>query len=97
MRHLYKFCWEYDRGGKIFGLYIADEDVVESHLGKKYRFGEVLGKHSDISGVFDEYDAEIVSSDEEFIASFEKIVGESYGYNPIQTIEDQEVESEMYE
>jgi len=91
MRHLYEFRWD-TRGGSIFGLFIEDEEVVASHFGKDVCFGEVLGKHSEVSGIFEKEDLRIITSDETLLAAFTKMFGRSYGYDPLQSIEEREAE-----
>lgn len=54
MFKLYQFYIDFGRMGEIEGLFIADEDAVKRSIGKHVHFGEVLGKHSDVSIVLEE-------------------------------------------
>lgn len=52
------------------------------------RFGEVLGKHSDVQGEFGEQDIVEVSTTQSFLKELEEILGETIsGYNPLNYIE----------
>ena len=43
MLKLYSFHWDCGRSGALDGLFVAAEDQVESVIGKRLYFGEVLG------------------------------------------------------
>lgn len=90
MKKLYKFYWDCGRGGNLRGLFIENDETVKGSMGKKVYFGEVLGKHSEVFGHLEECDLEVVSEDQTFIEQFEKIVGTSFGYNPIKRIMEEE-------
>jgi hypothetical protein len=66
---LYKFHFDAGRQGALHGLFIADpKDVRELIESKRIvRFGEVLGKHSDIRGPVEDYDLTLVTDDPEKI------------------------------
>ena len=61
-------------------------------------FGEILGKHSEVSGDIEGLgnDINIVTDDQEFIAKFESIMGSGTvsGYNPFCYINDDETNEE---
>jgi hypothetical protein len=86
MKKLYKFYWDCGRQGDISGLFISDDKTISDNIGKNVYFGEVLGKHSEIFGYLEPKDLEEISQDQEFIKSFESIVGKSFGYNPLANI-----------
>lgn len=90
---LYKFHWNCGRGGRLDGIFVADDRSVKRHLGKEVYFGEVLGKHSEVEGTLDEEDLKVLTDDQEFIKKFVAL-GCSAGFNPIQAILDSEEESE---
>ena len=46
---VYKFYNEFGRQGDLEGVFIADSADVADAVGKTAYFGEVLGKHSDVS------------------------------------------------
>lgn len=92
MLTLYDFHWDMGRMGDVEGLFIADSEVVEKHIGKTVYFGEILGKHSDIDGVLEEEDLKVISEDQEKIAWLKEVMkGNTIsGYNPITCIEEAE-------
>lgn len=85
MKKLYKFRWDFSREGKIESLFIADDETVNETLGKEIYFGEVLGKHSDISGELERMDLDIMTEDQELISTLEKLFDSTdiIGYNPL--------------
>ena len=92
MLKLYKFYWDCGRAGSVEGLFVEDHEKVESMIGKRVYFGEILGKHSEVYGNLDTEDLDIVSEDQEKIAWLVKTMGGKTisGHNPIETIEDAE-------
>ena len=52
--NLYKFDYYCGRMGDLEGLFFAKEKSIESLIGQYIHFGEVLGKHSDISVTIEE-------------------------------------------
>jgi hypothetical protein len=91
---LYRFRWDVGRMGDVEGLFIESEDVVKANLGKRVYFGEILGKHSEIYGVFDEGDLDLLSKDEAFLKQLYETVGSKTisGYNPLEYINDDDDE-----
>lgn len=88
MLKLYEFRWEVLRGGDITGLFIEDEEVVQNYIGSQVYFGEICGKHSEVSGTLDEGDLRVISDDQEKIEWLLSILGRSVsGYNPFDYIE----------
>lgn len=90
MKKLYRLDWNYGRMGSVQGLFVADEENVKEAFGKTVYFGEVLGKHSDVSGELDKEDLEIVSEDEVFITKLVEVIGKTNisGYNPLDYLEE---------
>ena len=90
MKAIYEFFWDCGRMGEISGLFTANTSEVEKLFGREINFGEVLGKHSEISGTIHEDNFTIKSIDQEFIDTFESIMGEGTvsGYNPLDYIDD---------
>lgn len=84
---LYRFEYDCGRMGELDGLFVAsDKDLLEIE-GKYINFGEVLGKHSDISirsFSASEYLVE-VSNDSVFIDKLVDVLGSYHvsGYNPL--------------
>lgn len=88
MKKLYEFFWDCGRMGNLTGLFIAEEDEIKAIIGKNLYFGEVLGKHSEISGKLDSEDLIIKSEDLDFIEKLEEILGCNIsGYNPFNYVE----------
>jgi hypothetical protein len=71
--------------GDLSGLFIADSAEIEKLIGKEIYFGEVLGKHSEVSGTLDKDDLTVQTDDQEFIKKFEKLIGTGTisGFNPL--------------
>lgn len=69
MKALFKMNFDCGRNGNLEGVFIADtEDVkylVENNI--SVYFGEVLGKHSDVSGCVDESEISLITSDENIL------------------------------
>jgi len=85
MKKIYKFDWDCGRMGDLSGLFIADSAEIEKLIGKEIYFGEVLGKHSEVSGTLDKDDLTVQTDDQEFIKKFEKLIGTGTisGFNPL--------------
>lgn len=98
MLKLYQFFWDCGRMGDLDGLFVADESIVESAIGKEVYFGEVLGKHSEVYGTLDEIDLRVVSEDQEKIECLVSLLGTSIsGFNPLEYIQEQDSEDEYEE
>jgi hypothetical protein len=89
MKVLASFEWDCGRMGVVEGLFITDEDSLAKAYGKEVYFGEILGKHSDISGAFHGDSITIKSKDQDFIDKLESVIGSKNisGYNPLDYIE----------
>jgi hypothetical protein len=85
MLAIYEFYWDCKRMGDVEGVFIADKEEVAKVMGKHIYFGEILGKHSEISGVLEEHDLTIKSEDQDFIAKCIEVFGKGTisGYNPL--------------
>lgn len=71
--------------GDLEGLFIADETEVNAAIGEHLYFGEVLGKHSEIEGTFEEGEARILNIPEETVVILENELGSTLsGFNPLQ-------------
>ena len=93
---LYKFFWDCGRQGEVTGLFVADPERVNKHIGKEVYFGEILGKHSEVYGVLEEGDLEVLNVPDDVVKTLFDAIGDETiaGYNPITTIEDQEADEE---
>jgi len=88
MKKLYHFKWDCYRQGEVEGLFVEDEETITKNIGKDVIFGEILGKHSDVFGTLGMEDLEVIDVSESFINEFQEKIG-SFGYNPIEYIEDE--------
>jgi len=82
MKKLYRFSVDYGRMGDIESVFTEDDAVVSKCIGKEVYFGEILGKHSNISVELEESQFEVLSDDPIVIDIIEKYIGET-GHNPI--------------
>ena len=83
MKALFKMNFDCGRMGNLDGVFVADTEDVEYLVNNKISvyFGEVLGKHSEISGCVDESEIKQITTDENVISVVEEHELES-GYNP---------------
>jgi len=89
MKKLYSYYIDYGRSGNLEGLFIAEESELKKILGKEIYFGEILGKHSEVTYTFDESDFNVLSEDQYKIEWLESLLGSSVsGYNPLDYFED---------
>lgn len=95
MEKLYKFNFDCGRMGSLNGLFVEDEVDIQNAVGKYVYFGEVLGKHSEVSGTLELSDFKVLTDDQEFIHKFLKYGCES-GYNPLHYLEEDEEEDDNY-
>lgn len=88
---LWKFSEDYGRAGDVEGLFIATEEEVDKFLvGREICFGEILGKHSEVSISFEKKDFKCLDVSESTIAElFIAVDSRSIaGYNPFEHIYD---------
>ena len=91
MRKLYSFFWDCGRMGDVEGLFIAPEEEVEKAIGSQVYFGEILGKHSDISGTLSSVDLKVISDEQDRIDWLLGIIGPNVsGYNPLEYVRQEE-------
>jgi len=91
MKKLYEYKVEYGRMGTVEGLFVADETIVMAAMGRIAHFGEILGKHSDISLELAIRDMVVKSEDQNFISKLIEIIGSNTisGYNPLDYMEEE--------
>jgi hypothetical protein len=75
---LWKFCWNCGRQGKVEGIFKATKDDVKDAIGEEVNFGEILGKHSEVYGVIEEGEINLVSDDPIVVVN-----SKESGYNPL--------------
>lgn len=88
---IYKFHWDCGRQGVVNGCFVADNSEVEQAIGKEVYFGEILGKHSEIYGILEKGEIELVTTDEQVVNLFEQFEL-SNGYNPLEYLRDEDEE-----
>lgn len=83
MTSLYKFKFNCGRNGDLYGLFIEDSERVRKLIESKevVHFGEVLGKHSEISGPIDKTEIEFVSNDP-LVIKMVQYNNLCFGFNP---------------
>lgn len=81
MKGIYKLSIDCGRMGEIEGVFVSTPDEVARITGKEIYFGEILGKHSEISEVMTVDNLKLISIDEEAIKLIEAN-GLMSGYNP---------------
>lgn len=84
---LFKFHWDCGRMGDLDGIFVADDARVKEVIGKEVYFGEVLGKHSEISGMLKKKDFRVLTDDPSFILQAEQYGLVPSGYNPFNYLE----------
>lgn len=87
MKKLYRFYWDCGRMGDVTGVFIAEAAQVAKAIGQEAYFGEILGKHSEVSGTLEADHFEVLTDDQEFIKKFEEYGLDGTGYNPLDYIE----------
>lgn len=85
MEAIYKLNVDCGRNGDLYGVFIAQKEHVKALVEKEIEvyFGEVLGKHSEISGALDNKMLEMVSSDPNDVAVVRRLRLE-HGHNPLE-------------
>lgn len=83
MKAIYKLNLDCGKNGSLYGIFVADKEYVEVLVNNDIEvyFGEILGKHSDISLSIDDTDIELITDDEKVIDMFEEYEL-STGINP---------------
>lgn len=92
MKVIARFYWDCGRSGEVDGLFVTTKEALEAAYGRDVYFGEILGKHSEVSGTLDPSDITILTEDQDFIAKFIEIIGDDNvsGYNPLDYIEERD-------
>lgn len=96
MKIIVEYYEDCGRMGDMSGVFITTQAELDAAMGKHYNFGEALGKHSEVDGELDPSMVTIKSSDQEFIAKFEEVMGTGTisGYNPVENIQERQGEEE---
>jgi hypothetical protein len=86
MPNLYRFEWSL-RGGEVAGLFVATPEELQAAIGKQLYFGEILGKHSEVSGDLGALDVTLLTDDQEFIQKASELKIVPFGYNPLDAVQ----------
>ena len=92
MNKLYSYS-DSGRGWCIEGMFVSDDESLKELYDKDLYYGEVCGKHSELTLNFSEGDFKVVTEDQDFIRKFIDLIGYS-GYNPFDYLPDDEDEIE---
>lgn len=90
MKKLWKYGEYFGRMGELEGVFVADEAEVQKAMGRTVYFGEVLGKHSDISTTLDGENVTLLTDDQEFIQKAKEYGLVPVGIDPIAYLRDQD-------
>lgn len=82
---LWSFSWDCGRQGYVEGVFKATKEEVENAIGKEVYFGEILGKHSEVYGILEDGECELISDDPLYVVN-----AVESGYNPLEYIDDDE-------
>lgn len=84
MEALFKMNVDCGRMGNLEGVFVAEKEDIDYMVENKVGiyFGEVLGKHSEISGYIDSDEIKLITADENVIKIFKENDIEC-GYNPL--------------
>lgn len=91
-KNIYNFFVDFGRMGEIEGVFLAESKQVAEMLieAPELYFGEVLGKHSDISVDIKAEHINLLSDDQTAVEVLEKIFGDTIsGFNPMDQWEEQ--------
>lgn len=88
MKKLFKFHADCGRMGELDGLFLAYQAEVDNAIGKTVSFGEVLGKHSDISVNIECGLIDLISDDPHTISTLSELFPNDNicGHNPLDYI-----------
>jgi hypothetical protein len=83
-KFLWKFFWDCGRQGEVEGIFVATESEVKEVIGMDVYFGEILGKHSEVTGTIEEKEITKIDLDSETVTKVTNILGGTwFGYNPL--------------
>lgn len=96
MKIIVEFFVDYGRSGDISGVFTTTQAELDAAIGGYFDFGEALGKHSEVTGRLTAAMVTVKSSDQDFIAKFEEVLGAGTisGYNPVEYIQEHRIENE---
>lgn len=88
---LWRFHVDCGRHGSIESLFVATEAEIENLIGKTVYFGEILGKHSDVSVTVDRDEVQRMAVSPQAVAEVVGVLGKTWsGRNPLVYLEEME-------
>jgi len=95
---LVSFAVDMGRSGELTGLFVTTQSELKSLYGRYVYFGEVLGKHSDVSVTLAEEHFTVKSDEQDFVEKVMNIVADGgstiSGYNPFDYLDEEEEDEE---
>lgn len=79
---LYKLYVDYGRMGSLYGIFLATKEEMKDLIGTYLYFGEVLGKHSEVSFRLEEKHVRFITDDQDFIKKAQEYNLIPTGINP---------------
>lgn len=76
--------------GEIEGTFVATQEAVDAAVGQHAYFGEVLGKHSEVSGEIEDGEIKMLTDNQDFITAAIDYDVVPSGFNPLDYISDEE-------
>lgn len=90
-RILVKYSESFGRGGSLEGLFATTRTQLDAAIGRRLRFGEVLGKHSNVTSTLPIEAFTVVSDDAKTIEIVDGL--DVYdGFNPVALLAEQDEE-----
>lgn len=86
MNTLYKMHIDCGRMGDLYATFVSTPEQIDNLIGEEIYFGEVLGKHSDVTVTMRPEYFMVITQDQDFIDKFMKYELES-GHIPFNYIE----------
>jgi hypothetical protein len=87
MKAIYRFQLNCGRMGDLSGIFVADKERIESAMGERVYYGEVLGKHSEIVEELDSSHLTLISDKPEDVEVFERLKLAT-GHNPLDYLDE---------
>lgn len=91
VRGIYRLNIDCGRSGSLDGIFSATDEYIKSIIGRSFSADEPLGKHSFVSGNFEEDEFVLVTQDPAAVAMFDKYNLES-GWTPYNLIDEDDDE-----
>lgn len=91
VRGIYRFEQSFDRSGTLYGIFVEETSIVDRLYGKEVHFGEILGKHSQVSATITKENLKLITTRYDFISGFMELKLDT-GINPLDFIESGELE-----